>query len=337
MPDIAIVEELRRRGLNDDVRFVSYGTGATTFRQAGYPVIDLKMPDNNPFLDTIIYCTQVISRLKPDLVIAHEEVAAMVAASAFDNRTIFITDFFQEPTMLSTKALEFADELIFIGDSDVFTEPPSLRDKIKYVGPLVRPLQYTRADRSQARSELGLEQDTTLISCMPGSWSEAGGPIASLVCEAFNLLPTPSKVLWWIAGADYERLTHDFRDRKDVIVVRDDPHIDRLMVASDVVITKSNRVTLRELNALGVPSISLSHGANWPDDVVAKRINTNTLYDVRGMTPLRLREYMEQSLQSGTDHADRAWPKGLNGAADRLSHHIHALRGFPVSESRAKA
>ncbi len=48
------------------------------------------------------------------------------------------------------------------------------------------------------------------------------------------------------------------------------------MVASDLAITKANRVTVKELDALGIPSISISHGLNPIDDVFVERINGNT-------------------------------------------------------------
>ena len=45
----------------------------------------------------------------------------------------------------------------------MFTEPPFLRGKIKYTGPIIRPLRYTKADRQRARQELGLSLDVRYI------------------------------------------------------------------------------------------------------------------------------------------------------------------------------
>jgi hypothetical protein len=122
MPDLAIVEALKRCCTETpNVTFVSYGTGAATLRANGSDVIDLEMPDNNPLLDTIVYSTQLTSHLTPRLIIAHEEVAPLLAAKAFNIPCLFITDFFQEATMLTTKLIEYANEVIFIGDRGVFT------------------------------------------------------------------------------------------------------------------------------------------------------------------------------------------------------------------------
>jgi hypothetical protein len=327
---MAIAECLSTNTDGISIRFVSYGTGAATFRSCGVSVVDMKLPDNNPLLETIVCCTQIVASLKPQLVVAHEEVGALLGAKVFNTPSIFITDFFQEPTMLATKLLEYADEVIFIGNPGTFTEPPSLRQKIRYVGAAVRPFKYHRSDRTRARAELGLPAEGTVISCMPGSWRESYDPIADILINAFDGLNYEPKRLVWLAGDDHDLLASRFAARSDVIIKQHDWQIDRLMVASDLVITKSNRVTLRELNALGIPSISLSHATNWPDDVVAAQISTNLLLDVKGLDGAALSAHIVEKLRDSLPSCESPWPPGVSHASLRLKLHIDAHRGMPL-------
>lgn len=325
MPDLAIADKLHHQTPALRIQFVSYGTGAATFRANGRDVIDLGMPDNNPLLETIVHCFKLVSTFAPPLIVSHEEIAPLLAAKALDIPCLFITDYFQEPSMLTTKILEFAAEVLFTGDPGVFTEPPALRHHIRYLGPAVRPLNYRRTDRERARRELDLPADYTVVSCMPGNWTEAGSPIADLLINAFDRLPYSNKCLIWLAGRDSEILRSRFSTRSDVTVLKENWEIDRLMVASDVVVTKSNRMTLHELHALGIPSIALSHGTNWPDDVVAHRISSNLLLDARALDARQLAQHLIDKIDAGASLASTsAWPAGVESAAARILQHFNS-------------
>src|SRR5438034_11600364 len=93
--------------LRDDVeiRFVSYGTGAKTFAERGIAAIDLGLPDANGIAVTTVLAGRIIGRLQPDLVVAHEEFAALPAAKIFGTTTVMITDFFGEPGKFSMESL----------------------------------------------------------------------------------------------------------------------------------------------------------------------------------------------------------------------------------------
>ena len=68
------------------------------------------------------------------------------------------------------------------------------------------------------------------------------------------------------------------------------------MVASDVVITKATRKTSFELNALRIPSISISFGLNPIDEHRVLRIPTNCALRARGLTPASLSEHLSRAL-----------------------------------------
>jgi hypothetical protein len=121
---------------------------------------------------------------------------------------------------------------------------------------------------------------------LPGSWfTEARAPIADLVLDAFRLLPFSEKVLVWMAGADEELLKSLAHNLPGIIIKDCDINIDRWMVACNLAITKGTRKTAIELEYLNVPSVSLSHCLNEPDDLRIAHIQSNTSLNVRGLNP----------------------------------------------------
>jgi len=331
IPDLAIVEELRTLRQDFDLRFASYATGAETLAELGHSLIDLELPAANPVIETIVRCARVIAWLKPHLVIAHEEFPALPAAKIFGLPTIFLTDWFDEAKEFTMYLLAYADEVIFLDEPGIFDEPAHLKGKVHYTEPVLRSFSYSQADRGRARQELELPQDAVVISVFPGSWTEEEGPIFDLVTAAFDLIRTPRKNLIWIAGSDYEVLRERARTQPLITIKKADWQIDRLFVASDLGITKANRKTAMELAALGIPSISLSHGLNWPDDVRVARIATNVALDAKTLDSKSLVECIGGILTSHKRTAPMESGAGMksNGrrlAAERLSFHIDQIQ-----------
>ena len=332
IPDMAIVEELRRLRDDVDLRFVSYATGAATLTEGGYDVIDLNLPERNPVLETTVRAAKVIAWLRPQLVVSHEEFGALPAAKIFDLPTVMITDWFVEPEKFSMQTLQYADEVIFIDDPGSFEEPPYVEGKVQYVGPVLRPFAYSRADRARARRELELPADAVVISVLPGGWAtESKEPIHDLLIPAFQQLQAVDKRLVWIAGEDTPMLAEKTRDMPEVIVKEKDWQIDRLMVASDLAITKTNRKTSMELATLGIPSISLSDGSNRVNVQRLAKISSNVLVETSEVDSAQLRQAIEKVLAQGVDStSDRDGEPHLEdgrvAAAERLAFHIERVK-----------
>ena len=336
IPDMAIVDELSRRRDDFSVRFASYATGADTYQEFGHEVVDLGLPARSPPLEAQLRATQVIGKIAPDLVIAHEEYGAMPGAKVFGIPTIFVTDFFAGSEKFSMQALEYADEIIFTGREGVFDEPVQVRGRVNYVGPVFRPFQYSKLDRSRAREELGLHQHALVISVMPGSWTEQQAPMFRLVTSAVEKLDADNQSLIWIAGQDYDDLHTQASESRYVSVARMGPCIDRLMVASDLVITKANRLTCLELSMLAVPSISISYGLNPPDDKVVSTIESNTHLTASETDAESLANTISQVLASAVKHPPCAHsPKtnGRIGAAQHISNFIDRIKKEQSSQS----
>ena len=72
MPDLEVVAALRAEVTDSlNVQFASYSTGADVLAEAGEAVIDLELPDQNPFLETMVLAAKVIGSLRLDLVVSH--------------------------------------------------------------------------------------------------------------------------------------------------------------------------------------------------------------------------------------------------------------------------
>jgi len=291
IPDIEIVKELLNRSDEMDVRFVSYATGARTIEEFGFPLIDLGLPELNPLTETTVMAGKLIGWLNPDLVVAHEEFPALPAAKIFGKPAILLTDWFVEPEHYSSQTLKYADQVLFLDEEGVFEEPPWVRGKVSYVGPVLRSFDYTREDRERARRELDLPLDAFVVSVFPGGFNtEQRAPAADLVLGAFHLLPGGAKRLIWIAGEDLELLREKAGGREDVILRDHDWQIDRTMVASDVAITKATRTTNLELVSLGVPSVALCSGLNRTDETRVRTMEGVVALDVPQSSAERLRD-----------------------------------------------
>ena len=91
-------------------------------------------------------------------------------------------------------------------------------------------------------------------------------------------------------GADEHLLKRRVSDRLDITILGADWQIDRLMVASDLVITKTNRMTVIELASLGIRTLSLSYGLNPVDERCVAGLEGNETIAIGALTPGRLRK-----------------------------------------------
>lgn len=325
LPDMAIAAKLTDLVQNLRLQFVSYAAGAHAYRACGYEVLDLNLPDTPPFLDMVIAFTRLLAQGAPKLVIAHEEIPVLPAAKLLDIPCLFIVHFFTDPSSLFMQALQYAAEVVFTAEPGLFTEPPYLRSKICYVGRAVRPFHFTLADRDRARRELRIPLDETVVLCQPGAWIESRVPLVDLLGAAWNLVPRCPKRLIWIAGRDRELLAARFLRQTDVMILKEDWQIDRLMAASDLLITKGNRQTTYEAASLGLPSISISNLTNWTDDVAIANVESNTAVRSDSVTAQGLSELIaEKAGIKSVPAADIS--TGVAGAAKRIAYYVGMLR-----------
>jgi UDP:flavonoid glycosyltransferase YjiC (YdhE family) len=295
VPDLAIAEELSRLTDRVAIHFASYATGADTFREAGWPVFDLEMAEVNPYTRTLLRAHALIQYLRPALVIAHEEFAALPAAHLTETPCVLITDWFPPASATTAETIPLADSIVFIGDEGGFPLPESIRCAPTFVGPVVRRMKYSLSDRSRARAELGLPENATVVSVIPGAWAtEARAPIADLVLPAFDRLPAAKKYLFWLTKADHAAIARQAAHLPGMRVLGDCAAVEQIMVASDVILTKGNRGTTLDAASLGVPSISLSAGTNPVDDAVLTQVRSNRALNVKATDAAALCTALEE-------------------------------------------
>lgn len=300
IPDAAIANELLKLEPALDITFASYSVGAVTLRELGQRVVDLELPEDNPFWETVLRVGPLLQERRPSLVLSHEEFWVAPLSKMLGLPALFLTDWFASPDSIQMQALKCADQVIFLDEPGIYDEPPYLAGKVLYTGYVLRSLGAAGVDKAQARCKLGLPQGSTVILVSPGGaviHSEARAPTFDLVLGAYDLLDIPGKRLLWVAGdPDYSSLLEKSCDRHDLMILK--PHYDftPTILAADLVITKGNRLPLFECETLGIPSISISYGYNPVDDYRVSRIRTNIALRARGLEKSTLRDYMVEAL-----------------------------------------
>ena len=297
---MAIASEVAKTRPELEISFVSYADGATAFKRAGFSVIDLKLSATNPYIDTLVLSRQIISDHKPDLIVSHEEFAALPAARIAKLPSIFISAWLPDPRSgITHESLLSASSIILLGQPGIFALPQELATKPLYVGEIIRKFQFTTSDRSAIRAEMKIPDDVVLLLMVPGAHNrEVETPTAHLIFEAFKLLQQNKKMLLWIGDKDYEFIKSCSANVPGVHAVRYVDPIEKLFAASDVVITKGTRGTTLDVSSMGLPSISLSFGKNPIDDILVPRVRTNIALNAAAVTPDILVEYIRNILVS---------------------------------------
>jgi UDP-N-acetylglucosamine:LPS N-acetylglucosamine transferase len=329
VPDLAIAEELAAIAPELELQFVSYATGGETLKKARWPVTDLGLPEIAGFLPVLFEAARVIARVRPRIIIAHEEFAVLPAARQAGIPVIFVGDWFPRAGQVTYEAMAYADSIVFIEEADIFPLPDGVTKKPLFVGPVVRKMRYSLSDRARARAELKIPADATVISMIPGAFAtEARAPVADLLLRAFGAVKRSNKILLWLSSRDYDLLKTKTAGQPNISIVRDCEAVDQVMVASDLVITKGNRGTIMDAASLGVPSLSISHAANPIDEVLVSRIRSNTAVNAKTTDAQTLAEAIQHVL--GLPAGQREPPlnlheKGGAAAARALADEIRRL------------
>lgn len=260
-----------------DIRYVSYATGAKAFKLRGIPVVDLGLMENNSYLETLDRALGVIAKNRPDVVIAHEEFAALMAAHLSGVPSVYIGDWLPPARTMPAESLGYADAIYVFERPGVFHAPYPMKVPPVFFGPMVRNMKHTVKDRADIRRELAIPAEAfVLLVCPGGSVTEQQASIAPVVTEAYSQLPGDAKRMYWITDRDYDHVRRLTGSVPGVTVLRFSHEIDKLMAASSVVVTKGTRVTIVETASIGVPSLTLSFGLNPMDDLLASLVKSNT-------------------------------------------------------------
>jgi len=75
VPDAAIIRAMLAHNSELEIHPISYSTGFRTLRSLQIKAVDMDLPSNNPFLDSIQKFLKYLQDSDFDLVVAHEEFA----------------------------------------------------------------------------------------------------------------------------------------------------------------------------------------------------------------------------------------------------------------------
>ena len=288
-PDAAIAADLLAIRPDVRVEFVSYGTGATALQELGYETINLDLPENPAACEILAKAAGVLQARQPSLVVSHEEFSVVpLAKVAFGVPTVFLTDWFDSPDIAEMEGLKYADTIVFLDDMGCCVEPDYLKDKLQYVGTVFRDLTFGSESRANIRAHLGIATSAQVILVAPGGaecHSETRAPLFDLVIHAFDMLPVSGKRLLWVVGPHEEKLLERGSQRSDIAMLPPHKTFVSTLVAADLVITKGNRITLLECEAMHIPSLSISFGFNPIDDQRVERIKSNVALRAKDIDP----------------------------------------------------
>jgi hypothetical protein len=297
--DGAIAKALHSLERNLDISFVSYSTGAVTHRTMGRDALDLGLPEANPFVATLLKVNKVLSEVRPTIIIAHEEFAALIGAALNEIKCIYIAAWLPPVGSLSAETLTYADSIIVLGENGLFPVLPGLRTSPVYVGTFQRKVSVTFRDRKSIRLEEGIPPNAIcIVVATGGDSSEQENPISDVVLDAFRLLKAQDKRLFWISAKDFNLMSKKLEMVKGARAYHYTDPIERMFAMSNVIITKGTRGVTMDAAAVGVPSISLSSGKNSVDDFLVPRIRSNIPLVRKAVDSEVLLEYIMKALDA---------------------------------------
>lgn len=290
-----IARELRILSDEIEIIFASYATGFKAFINEN--VIDMNLPENNPFLKTLYKADGLIKHTTPNLVIAHEEFAALAAAKLNNIPSIYISAWMPRLGTVAAEAVSDATNSIIIESPGIFPEPEN-STKVFYTGPILRKMKFTANNRESLRTEMNIHGSALVITVIPGGWAHEGrSHIWDTVLTAFHGLPQTVKHLFWIGASDTEELAKKAKNSSLVKVLPFTNPIERYLAISDIVITKGTLGITLDARAVGVPTISLSPGTNPIDDALVPRMKNNLPLNANAVNSEVLKFYIEKILK----------------------------------------
>ncbi len=290
MYDSLILKELKNINKDLSILVASYDKGYIYFRGNGFRPFNLGLKQNDELtLKAGLRMWSLIRKFKPDLIISDEVFIVLHITKGLKIPSILITHWFFETYNKKhpiIPAVKKADYVIFVDTPLFHTIPYDFNVHLTFVGPVIREFEYSLKDKKKARDELGINMEDKVILVTPGGRHKDRNRLLEVTIEVFKELQGKNLKLILLTGELYEEFLGRFAGDDSIIVKDYDWKIDRLMVASDLVICKGTFMTMWELAYLGVPSISIPDLSNPVDQVNVYRMDEHNL--TRRMDPRKL-------------------------------------------------
>ena len=261
MYDSLILEELKNINKDLSILVASYDKGYLYFRENGIVVFNLGLKqDEELSLKAGFRMWSLIRRFKPDLVVSDEVFIVFHITKALKIPSVLITHWFFETFSKNhpiIPVVKKANHVIFVDTPLFHTIPFDFNVHLTCVGPIIRDFDYTLKDKKRARKELGLNTEDKVILVAPGGRHEERNKLLEVSLRAFKELRGDKLKLILLTGELCEEYAKRCIDDKRIIIKDFDWEMDRLIVASDLVICKGTFMTTWEIAYLGVPSLSI--------------------------------------------------------------------------------
>jgi len=277
MRDMLIIEELTKLNERLNIKVASYADGYTCFDKNGFEVLDLGLGLDEEFgYKAVNRMKSLIEKFNPDLIVADEVFLVLPLAKKFGITSLLITNWFFESIDKRHPMIPVvrdANRIIFADRKEFHKVPSNFDVPVSFVGPIIREFEYTQKDKKRARGKLGLKENETILLVTPAGRHKHRSKLLDLTTTILTKVNKQELRLILLAGPLFEEYLERFKTNDKVIVKSYDWEIDRLMAASDLVITKGTFTTSWELVFLGVPSISIPDGDNPVDLMHIKKLD----------------------------------------------------------------
>ena len=340
MNDLLILKELKSIKKTLSVLVASYHKGYHCLMMNGLRPFNLGLkPREELRLKASLRIWSLIRKFKPDLVVSDEVFIALHITKGLKIPSILITHWFFET--LSEKhpiipAVKKADHVIFVDTPEFHTIPFDFDVHVTFVGPVIKEFKYTLRDKMRARSELGLNRKDMVILVTPGGGHQVRRRFLEVSVEAFKELKGSNLKLIILAGELCSQYREKFIDDDRIIVEDFDWQMDRLMVASDLVICKGSFSITWELACLGLPSISVPDLSNPIDQIHTYRMAEHDLtlrVDPRNLNKSVLLKEMKKKLNSKFKSEEilkksknLMYGRGQKEAAEEISYFVDRIQ-----------
>jgi len=325
MYDSLILRELKKMNKNISVLVASYDKGYTYFLNNRIEAFNLGLKENEELtLKAGFRMWSLIRRFKPDLVVSDEVFIVLHITKALKIPSVLITHWFFETFSKNhpmIPVVKKANHVIFVDTPEFHTIPFDFNVHLTCVGPVIRKFDYTLKDRKRARRELEIGLKDKVILVTPGGRHKNRSELLEICFRAFKDLKDNNLKLIILSGELCEEYSKRYEVDKRVIVKDFDWKMDRLIVASDLVICKGTFMTTWEIAYLGVPSISIPDTGHI-DQFHVNRMAAHgftTKIDPRKLSKKVLLEKIKENLYNGVkkENISKKVKKFINGRGQK--------------------
>jgi uncharacterized protein (TIGR00661 family) len=326
MNDLLILKELKK--INDKISILvaSYDKGYSYFLKNGFRPFNLGLRQKEELtLKASLRMWSLIRRFKPDLVVSDEVFIVFHITRGLKIPSVLITHWFFESYSKKhpiNPAVKKANHVLFVDKPEFHTIPFDFNVHLTFVGPVIREFDYTLKDKKKAKHELGIDSKDKVILVTTGGRYKDRNKLLELSAEVCKELGDNNMKLILLTGELYKEYSEKFKNENRIIVKDYDWKMDRLMVASDLVICKGTFSTTWELAYLGVPSISVPDLDNPIDQIHVNKMdkyNITVRIDPRKLNKSTLLKKVKELLNSEEKRKkmSKAAKKFVNGRGQR--------------------